>query len=88
MPKLDGSEVLKPTPFDAHDQVARVQHEEAPKEAGYVHSGLKASDPQDEPAEFPKAVAHDEKTGEPVVVNSAEEEKAYFDAKAAEAKSE
>jgi len=85
MPPLDGTEPIKPTPFDAHEQIARVQHEEAPKEAGYAHSGLQAADPEDAVTEFPKAVAHDEATGEPILVNNAKEEKAYL-AKAADAK--
>jgi hypothetical protein len=77
--KLDGTEKIKPTPFDAHEQVARVQHEEAPKERNSVHSGLRAVDPEDAVTEYPKAVDHVENPYaeghlEPVLVNSREEE--------------
>lgn len=34
MQKLDGSEVFKPTPFDAHEQVVRKPHTHS-KEDGY-----------------------------------------------------
>jgi hypothetical protein len=88
MPPLDGKEVIKPVPFDAHEQIARVQHEEAPKQPGYAHSGLQAVDAEEAVTEYPKAVDHvDHPSGvgfEPVVVKSAEEEKQYLGAKAAD----
>jgi hypothetical protein len=90
MANLDGKDKIAPTPFDAHEQVARVQHEAAPNAPGYVHSGLKAVDPEDAVTEFPKAVDHvDHPSGvgqEPILVKSADEEDEYRDAKAAEAK--
>lgn len=39
MPKLDGSEALKPTPFDAHEQVVRKPH---------THSQQKGYEPKKE----------------------------------------
>lgn len=89
MSPLDGTDVIKPTPFDAHEQIARVQHEEAPKEPNSAHSGLVAVDPEDAVTEYPKAVDHvDHPSGvglQPVVVNNAKEEKAYLEKKAADA---
>jgi hypothetical protein len=71
MAPLDGKEPVKPVPFDAHEQATR------------------GTDSPAEFAEFPKAVDHvDHPSGvglQPVVVNSAEEEEAYLDAKAADA---
>lgn len=92
MANLDGKDVITPTPYDAHEQVARVQHEEAPKEKGYVHSGLQAVDAEDAVTEFPKAVDHVEHPSgvgqEPIVVNSAKEERAYNEAQKAEGAAE
>jgi hypothetical protein len=40
MPKLDGTETIKPTPFDAHDTVLRAgnesEHKEHPKAIDHV----------------------------------------------------
>jgi hypothetical protein len=78
---LDGTTPIKPTPFDAHEQATRG-----------THVPTQLDSPDKDPAtvvEFPKAVDHVEKNGapkghlEPVVVNNAEEEKAYLDAQAA-----
>ncbi len=81
MPPLDGKTPIKPIPFDAHEQVARVSHEAAPLEPGSAHSGLQVKDAEESPAEYPNAVDHvenvyDRNHLEPVLVNSAEEEKA------------
>jgi hypothetical protein len=79
MAELDGKTVVKPTPFDAHEQATRG-----------VHVPTALDSPDKEPAtvqEFPKAVDHvDHPSGiglEPVVVKNAAEEKAYLDAQAA-----
>ena len=91
MAPLDGKETIKPTPFDAHEQVARVQHEEAPKQPDYAHSGLRVVDAEDAVTEFPKAVDHVQKAGapeghqEPIVANSQDEEDEYHEQKAAAA---
>lgn len=70
MAPLDGKEAVKPVAFDAHEQA------QAAQAADYDHQ------------EYPKAVDHvDHPSGvgqEPVLVQSAEEEKAYLEAKAAE----
>jgi hypothetical protein len=78
---LDGKTPVKPTPFDAHEQIAR----------GPIVASTENS-PDKDPAtivEFPKAVDHvDHPSGvgqEPIVVKSAEEEKAYQEAQAAQA---
>lgn len=88
MTNLDGKDKIAPTPFDAHEQVARVQHEAAPNQPGYAHSGLQAVDAEDAVGEYPKAVDHvDHPSGvgqEPVVVNSRAEEADYQDAKKAD----
>jgi hypothetical protein len=75
---LDGTTPIKATPFDAHEQATRG-----------VHIATSANSPDPDPAsiqEFPKAVDHIEGSEkghkEAIVVNSAEEEKAYQDAKA------
>ncbi|MCU1338841.1 MAG: hypothetical protein JWO19_4422 [Bryobacterales bacterium] len=73
-PNLDGKDEVKATPFDAHEQAVRAT------KPGKL-------------AEFPKAVDHvDHPSGvgkQPVVVNSADEEEAYHEAKAeAEAEAE
>lgn len=77
MAKLDGTEKLGPVPYDAHEQVVRQSHEhsqsEGYKPAEYEHQ------------EFPKAVAHDKETGEPLLVRDAEEEEAATEALEAEA---
>ena len=65
MPKLDGTEKIIPVPFDAHEQVARVSHE-------HTKDGLVAK--EYEPQEYPKAVAHDEETGEPIIAKDEEHE--------------
>jgi len=78
MANLDGTDVIKPTPFDAHEQATRGEH---------VPTALDS--PDKDPAtvqEYPKAVAHTD-AGEPVLVNSAEEEAAYNAAKSAEKES-
>jgi hypothetical protein len=70
MAPLDGKEPVKPVPFDAHEQA---QQQAA---ADYEHQ------------EYPKAVDHVEHPSgvglQPIVVKSAEEEKAYQAAKADE----
>jgi hypothetical protein len=76
MAKLDGTEQLKPTPFDAHEQVVRGPHTHSNAE-GYQTTEAVA-------AEYPKAVAHDKETGEPVVVKNAEEEAAWVAAQGKE----
>lgn len=59
--KLDGTETHKDmlTPFDAHEQVTRVYHthsaEEGYQPAKYEHQ------------EYPKAIDHDDETGEPII---------------------
>jgi len=63
--KLDGTETPKPTPFDAHEQIVRGQHEHT--KDGYVAKEY-------EHQEYPKAVAHDEETGEPIVAKDADHE--------------
>jgi hypothetical protein len=73
MPNLDGTETLKPTPFDAHEQVVRGPHA-FDKDNGYVTTDP-VHDEDGEPLhEFPKAVAHDPETGEPVVAKDAAHE--------------
>jgi len=78
MANLDGKELPKPTPFDAHEQATRGTHVET-----------KANSPDKDPKtidEYPKAVDHVEHPSgvgfEPVIANSAEEEKALAEAKA------
>ena len=89
MANLDGKDEIKPTPFDAHEQVARVQHEAAPNAPGYAFSGLKVVDAEDAVGEYPKAVDHvDHPSGvgqEPILVKSAAEEADYHEQKAAAA---
>lgn len=63
--KLDGTDVIKPTPFDAHEQVARASHE-------HTADGLVAKEYEHQ--EYPKAIAHDEETGEPVIARDEEHE--------------
>lgn len=63
---LDGKTAVAPVPFDAHDKVLR--------SSPVVHE---ASGPEENPValhEFPKAVAHDEETGEPVIAKDAAHE--------------
>jgi hypothetical protein len=76
MAPLDGKEAIKPTAFDAHEQATRGQH---------VATELDSPDKLNV-QEFPKAVdhvAHPSGVGkQPVVVQSAEEEQDYLDAKA------
>lgn len=76
--KLDGKGNIKPTAFDAHEQATRGEH---------VPSGPDSPDATNV-QEFPKAVDHvDHPSGvgkAPIIVNDAEEEKAYLDAKAKE----
>lgn len=67
--KLDGSDDIRPVPFDAHEQVVRSTHTHSPKE-GYQKAEHKHQ-------EFPKVVAHDKETGVSVVVKNVDEEKAY-----------
>lgn len=82
MPDLDGTDVIKPTPFDAHEQATRGTH--VPTEIDgpdvdpkSVQQYPKAVDHVDHPDPVAAAAGHKE----PVVVNSAEEEKAYNEAK-------
>lgn len=81
MPNLDGTDVIKPVAFDAHEQATRGEH--IPTSAG---------SPDKDPAtvaEFPKAIDHvDHPSGvgkEPVVAESADHE-AELKAAAAEVK--
>lgn len=62
---LDGTGKIKPVPFDAHEQATRGEH--VPTEAG-VHTPLPVE-------EYPKAIDHDEKTGEPIIAKDAAHEK-------------
>jgi hypothetical protein len=63
---LDGKHPVKPTPFDAHDQKVRGEH---------VPTSADSPDKDPETVqEFPKAVAHDETTGEPVIARDAAHE--------------
>ena len=48
MPKLDGSETLKPTPYDAHEQVVRGPHKFVP--GHHEDSGYKPDLPKPAPA--------------------------------------
>ena len=77
---LDGTEAVKPTPFDAHEQATRGTHVPTNADQAEPHAG--------NGEEYPKAVDHVEGSEpghkEPVIVKSAEEEKAYLDAKAKE----
>lgn len=80
---LDGKTPIKPVPFDAHEQATRGEH--VPTEVDSPDKDPKTV------VEFPKAVDHvDHPSGvglAPVVVNSAEEEEEYLDAKAEEEES-
>lgn len=84
MPNLDGKDKVVPTPFDAHEQATRVEH---------VPTAADGPEPTSAGTEFPKAVDHVDHPDpaaaaaghkEPIIVNSAEEEAAYHDAKAPE----
>jgi hypothetical protein len=72
--KLDGTEVIKPTPFDAHEQIVRKPHTHVGNEGGYA-----LVDPPAEPAEYPKAIAHDLETGEPIIAKDADHEEELQD---------
>lgn len=76
--ELDGKGKIKPIPFDAHEQATRGEHVPTSSDSPDL-------DPE-KVAEFPKAVDHvDHPSGvgkQPVIVNSAEEEQEYLDAKA------
>jgi hypothetical protein len=63
--KLDGTETPKPVPFDAHEQIARASHE-------HTKDGLVAKDYKYQ--KYPKAVAHDPETGEPIIARDAAHE--------------
>lgn len=76
MSKLDGTETLKPTPFDAHEQVVRQPHTFVPVKNASVEAHEAAgyqADPDFEASEYPKAVDHRE-DGEPVVARDADHE--------------
>lgn len=63
---LDGTGDIKATPFDAHEQATRGEH---------VPTEIDSPDPDlSKIREFPKAVAHDEVTGEPVIAKNAKHE--------------
>lgn len=66
--KLDGTATHKDlvTPFDAHEQRTRGTH---------VPSGPESPDITDV-QQYPKAIAHDPKTGEPVIAKDADHEAA------------
>jgi hypothetical protein len=68
MPKLDGTEKIGATPYDAHEQVVRGNHAHSPAE------GYQAKEYEHQ--EYPKAIAHDKETGDPIVVKDADEEAA------------
>ena len=72
---LDGTMPIIPTPFDAHERVVRGPHTHT-QEEGYEPQSLSQSEPGQQ---YPKAVTHDPETGAPIIVNNAEEEKAYND---------
>lgn len=65
---LDGTATHKDliVPFDAHDQTIRGVHTPTGRDTPDIH--------KDDVEEFPKAIAHDEKTGEPVIAKNAEHE--------------
>lgn len=63
--KLDGSDEIKLVPFDAHEQVVRQHHEHS--KDGYQAKEYKHQ-------EYPKAIAHDPETGDPVIAKDAEHE--------------
>lgn len=64
---LDGTGNIKPVAFDAHEQATRGTH---------VPTTLDSPDPDPESIqEYPKAIAHDEVTGEPVIAKNANHEK-------------
>ena len=75
---LDGKTPVKPVPFDAHEQATRGTH--VPTTEDSPDKVVAAAD------EYPKAVDHvDHPSGvglAPILVNSAEEEEAYHEAKA------
>lgn len=58
---LDGKTPVKVVPFDAHEQAVRVSHTYDAKE------GYKA-DPEFEPSEYPKVIAHNAENTEPAVI--------------------
>lgn len=79
---LDGTVPVKPVPFDAHEQATRGTH---------VPTSADGPEPEVTGDEYPKAVDHVDHPDpvaaaaghqEPILVNSAEEEKAYHDAAA------
>ncbi len=75
MPPLDGTQPVKPVPFDSHEQKVRAPHTYSAEE------GYQPAEASDEPAEYPKAVDHVKHPSglghEPVVVNDAKEEAAF-----------
>lgn len=76
MAELDGKATHKDfiTPFDAHEQVVREQHEF--KDGAYVKADPVHTLGENGPVplhEYPKAVAHDEK-GEPVIAKDVDHE--------------
>ena len=81
---LDGKTPVKPTPFDAHEQATRGEHLPTQADQAEPHAG--------EGKQYPKAVDHVQGSEpgqlEPVIVKSAEEEKAYLASKAPAAKTE
>lgn len=89
-PKLDGTDKITPTPFDAHEQVVRSQHDYS-KESGYTPAepvaliqGEKAGIAKNE---YPKAVDHVDKADapeghkEPVIATDEDHEEKLEDAK-------
>jgi len=77
MPNLDGTETIKPTPFDTHEQIVRGPHA-FDKEQGYVKTDpVHTFNEKDEPMalhEYPKAIAHNEDNTEPIVAKDAAHE--------------
>jgi hypothetical protein len=75
---LDGKTPVKATPFDAHEQATRGEHQDATEDQ---HPG--------QGQQYPKAVDHVDGSEpghkEPVLVNSAKEEKEYLQSKQADA---
>lgn len=63
---LDGKTAVKPVPFDAHDRVLR--------DSPVVHKAAGVDETPEPVNEYPKAIAHDKETGEPLVARDADHE--------------
>jgi len=62
---LDGTDRIRPTPFDAHEQIVRGPHTHS-LDGGYRTAGVAE---EYVPQEFPKVVDVNEETGEPVLTH-------------------